>query len=175
MSAEKLLITPKTKVGELLDEYPQLEKVLMEMSPSFEKLKNPLLRKTVARVATLAQVAIVGGLRVEEIVNRLRKETGQESTSGDPTDTEYILLKPPTWFDIKTVKEVFDATPVINSGESPMTEILSRSNSLKSEEVLEIHTPFIPAPVIDKLREKNFMVFCLLENDLHKTFIKRKV
>ena len=31
------------------------------MSPAFEKLKNPILRKTVARVATLAQVAVVGG------------------------------------------------------------------------------------------------------------------
>ena len=46
-----MVISPKTKVGELLDAYPELESVLMEMSPAFEKLKNPILRRTVARVA----------------------------------------------------------------------------------------------------------------------------
>ena len=56
MAASKIIISPKTKVGELLDNYPDLESVLMEMSPAFEKLRNPVLRKTVARVATLQQV-----------------------------------------------------------------------------------------------------------------------
>ena len=56
MAESKITISPKTKVGELLDAYPELEPVLMAMSPAFEKLKNPVLRKTVARVATLQQV-----------------------------------------------------------------------------------------------------------------------
>jgi hypothetical protein len=60
MSAQKITISPKTKVGELLDPFPELESVLMEMSPAFEKLKNPILRKSVARVATIQQVDIVG-------------------------------------------------------------------------------------------------------------------
>ena len=59
MTNSKITISPKTKVGELLDAYPELENVLMAMSPAFEKLKNPILRKTVAKVATLQQVCIV--------------------------------------------------------------------------------------------------------------------
>ena len=47
-----LLITPKTKVGELLDAYPELEPVLMGLAPAFNKLKNPVLRKTIGKVAT---------------------------------------------------------------------------------------------------------------------------
>ncbi|WP_143255013.1 DUF1858 domain-containing protein [Alkalitalea saponilacus] len=35
MSNKQLVITPKTKVGELLDTYPQLEEVLIGMSPAF--------------------------------------------------------------------------------------------------------------------------------------------
>ncbi|MCP4310925.1 MAG: DUF1858 domain-containing protein, partial [Bacteroidetes bacterium] len=38
---QNLLITPKTRVGELLDAYPELEQVLMGLSPAFKKLKNP--------------------------------------------------------------------------------------------------------------------------------------
>ena len=61
-----------------MDAFPHLEDILMELSPAFAKLKNPILRKTVARVASLQQAAVVGGLMVDELVNRLRKEVGQE-------------------------------------------------------------------------------------------------
>ena len=47
------------------------------MSPVFEKLKNPVLRRTVARVATIQQISVVGGIPVDDIINRLRKEVGQ--------------------------------------------------------------------------------------------------
>lgn len=44
----KLYITPETKLKDILDTYPELERVLLEISPAFAKLQNPLLRKTVA-------------------------------------------------------------------------------------------------------------------------------
>ena len=81
MKDPKLIITPKTKVGELLDRFPELEKVLMEMSPAFESFKNPVLRRTVAKVATLQQIAVVGGLKVDQIVNSLRQAAGQQGYS----------------------------------------------------------------------------------------------
>lgn len=55
----KLIITPHTKVSELLDAYPELEPILLELSPAFEKLKNPLLRKTIARFTTLKHAASI--------------------------------------------------------------------------------------------------------------------
>ncbi len=50
-------ITPNMKVAEFLKHYPELESVPINMAPAFAKLKNPVLRKTVARVATLGQAA----------------------------------------------------------------------------------------------------------------------
>ena len=78
MTNSKITISPKTKVGELLDAYPELEHVLMAMSPAFEKLKNPVLRKTVAKVATLQQVCIVGGVNIDEMIRILKKKRGSE-------------------------------------------------------------------------------------------------
>ena len=46
-----LIISPKTKVLQLIETYPQLEDVLIEYAPAFKKLKNPVLRKTVAKIA----------------------------------------------------------------------------------------------------------------------------
>jgi len=165
MAAEKLIISPKTKVGELLDAYPQLESVLLDLSPAFAKLKNPILRKTVARIATLQQAAVVGGLKTDELVNRLRKEAGQNELAGETTGDIYILSSLPDWFDASNITIRFDATPVINSGGSPLQEILSKAKNLQSGEILEVTTPFVPAPVIDMLRERGFRVFSMqIEN-----------
>ena len=159
MTAQKITISPKTKIGELLDNFPDLESVLMEMSPAFEKLKNPILRKTVSRVATLQQVAVVGGLNVDEMVNRLRQEVGQGSDESKGTESDYISDIVPEWFDPERIITRLDATPVINSGGSPMNDILHSTNLLKQGEVFELKTPFIPAPIIDLLKGKGYLVY----------------
>jgi hypothetical protein len=173
MSELKIIISPKTKIGELLDNFPDLESVLMEMSPAFKKLKNPVLRKTVARVATLQQVAVVGGLKVDDIVNRLRKEVGQVAGEEATAETGYISNITPEWFDTKKIKYTFNATPIINSGGSPMNEILRQTNLMKPGEIFEIRTPFIPAPIIDILKTKGFSFYCILEELETKSYVLR--
>jgi hypothetical protein len=161
MAVENLIISPKTKVGELLDAYPHLESVLLDLSPAFAKLKNPILRKTVARIATLQQAAVVGGLNTDELVNRLRREAGQNELTGETDGDTYLLSSPPDWFDTSKITIRFDASPVINSGGSPLQEILSKAKNLQSGEMLEVTTPFVPAPVIDMLKDKGFRVFSI--------------
>ena len=155
-----MIISPKTKVGELLDTWPQLEPVLIEMSPAFEKLKNPVLRKTVARVASLQQIAVVGGLSLDTIINRLRKEVGQEKAEEKSEKSVYLSEIAPEWFEEKNIVKRFDASPLINSGGSPMNEILHQVSVLSQNEIFELTTPFIPAPILDMLTSKNFRVWC---------------
>jgi hypothetical protein len=173
MSAQKIIISPKTKVGELLDNYPELESVLMDMSPAFEKLKNPILRKTVARVATLQQVAVVGGLKADEIVNRLRKAAGQKASEEIDTDSGYLSSDVPDWFVPAKIVTRLNATPIINSGGSPMTEILQQTNLLNPGEIFELRTPFIPAPIIDMLRTKDFRVYIVHMDSYILSYITR--
>ncbi len=173
MAAPKIIISPKTRVGELLEAYPELESVLMSMSPAFEKLKNPVLRKTVARVATLHQVSIVGSLNIEEMIRRLRKEAGQsfdEPVSDNPADQP---MEKPEWLDMTGIIYRFNATSVINSGESPMKEILHQASLLKPGEIFELQTPFVPAPIIDMLRSKDYKTHIIVNNDFILTYITR--
>lgn len=173
MADEKLIITPKTKVGEVLDAYPQLEAVLLELSPSFAKLKNPILRKTVAKVASLQQAAVVGGLKVDELVNRLRKEVGQGTLNETAGEVSYISATEPGWFSASKVNQRFDATPVINSGGSPMAEILKIAQNLNTGEILELKTPFVPAPIIDLLTGKGFKTFSVEKGSEVFTYVGR--
>ena len=62
MEHNGLDINPSVTVHELLEEFPQLEEVLIGIAPPFKKLKNPFLRKTIAKVATIKHISSVGGV-----------------------------------------------------------------------------------------------------------------
>jgi hypothetical protein len=130
--------------------------VLISMSPVFAKLRNPILRKTVARVATIQQISVVGSIPVEQIINRLRRETGQDELQVGEEETGQPREEAPVWFSETRISARFDASPVINSGGSPMAEVLRLANSLGKDQILELRTPFVPAPILDMLSEKGF-------------------
>lgn len=147
---EKLIITPKTKVYDLLEAYPELEKILIESAPEFKKLKNPVLRKTIARITNISQAATIGGLNVEELVNRLRDEVGQGNIGQlDDTGSKYVTACP-EWFGIESIVNTIDIRDMLGRGEQPVHEVLAAIRRLNENEILEIIAPFIPAPLIDK-------------------------
>ena len=171
-----MLITPKTKIGELLEAFPQLEPVLMDLAPAFKKLKNPVLRKTIGRVATLQQAASVGGLSVSELVNALRAEAGQELFS-PPKETGDINYQEPGWFDPEKVSIRFEATPLINSGQNPMQEVFRRLDKLEEGGLFLLVTPFLPAPIIELITHKGYDHYCMEANrdEFHTFFIRKPV
>jgi hypothetical protein len=59
-------INAKTKVDELLKQYPFLENFLITLSPKFKGLKNPIMRKTMGKVATLEMAASISGLNLDD-------------------------------------------------------------------------------------------------------------
>lgn len=147
---ENLLITPKTKIAELLDAYPQLEEELIQLAPQFKKLKNPVLRKTIARVTTLAQAALVGGLRVEDLITNLRGIVGQEEAAISRSDETPIQIEKPSWFSTSNITETLDVREKLNQGEHPIHDVLAAIKKLKNNQIVKVIVPFIPAPMIEK-------------------------
>ena len=143
-----LIITPKTKVLELIETYPELEDVLIEYAPAFKNLKNPVLRRTVAKIATLQQAAAIGGVKTEELINRLRKEIGQELITGE-AGTQYNYKKP-EWFSEEKVAQRFNASEMLAKGEHPVNQVLSDLNHLEEGKIYQLIAPFLTAPLIDK-------------------------
>jgi uncharacterized protein (DUF2249 family) len=147
---EQLIITPKTKIWDLLNTYPQLEDLLIEMAPPFKKLKNPVLRKTVARITTISQAAVIGNLNVEELVNKLRSEVGQNLTDVEADGGESFNTQKPGWFDAAKVVDEIDTRDMLHAGEHPVHVVLSGVKKLKKGEILKVIAPFLPAPLIEK-------------------------
>lgn len=152
--AEKLIITPKTKVLQLIEAYPELETVLINYVPAFEKLKNPILRKTVARVATLQQAASIGQVRVDELINHLRSFVGQDLFSGT-SELEYKTLQP-QWYSIGNVWKVLDAKKMLETGEHPVNQAIADLNQMPSGMIYTVQAAFLPAPLIDKASSLQF-------------------
>ncbi len=150
-------ITPDTRVGELLDAYPKLEAVLIEISPAFAKLKNPLLRRTVARVTTLQQAARVGGVSVGEMVNRLRNAAGlaAQDELSEPIDSTPSTTRP-AWCRPKEVVMQLDAGPLLDRGEKPVGRVLKELERLPDSGSYELTAPFAPIPLIDLAVERAF-------------------
>jgi hypothetical protein len=51
------IISEATKIIDLIDKFPFLEELLVELDPILKRFQNPILRKTVGRKATLTDVA----------------------------------------------------------------------------------------------------------------------
>lgn len=91
-------INSRTKVDELLKKYPFLLDYLAGLSPRFAKLRSPIMRKTLGRVANLDQVAAFGDFPLSELLSKIQAEIKRaanedvEIDSG-PSSAEPIKIK----------------------------------------------------------------------------------
>jgi hypothetical protein len=144
----EIVIAPKTKVAELVGAYPQLEQALIEYVPAFERLRNPVLRRTVARITTLQQAASIGGVSVEDLINHLRREVGQDLISGGAE--EAYTTEQPGWFSETRVVAELDAKDMLEAGEQPVNQVIADLNALGQGDIYRLFAPFLPAPLVDK-------------------------
>lgn len=154
------IVNPTTKIGPLLDAHPQLEEVLIELSPEFRRLRNPLLRRTVARVATLEQAAQIGGVPVRELVGRLRNALGQASPEGDPVPAGGAeAAPPPPWVSAATPVCTLSADEILAGGRTPVAVLSERLAAAAHGQVVLLRAPFHPAPLVDAVKAKGYEVF----------------
>jgi len=76
-----MILSGDTKVLKLIDEYPFLNEFLIKHNPHFEALKNPVLRNTVGRVATLQMAASMGGIPLDKLIADLNTEIQRQTGS----------------------------------------------------------------------------------------------
>ena len=79
-------INANTKIDNLLKEYPFLENFLVKLSPKFKGLRNPIMRKTIGKVATVSKVAGIGGLDLDDFLVDLKAEIDRQAGSAAPPD-----------------------------------------------------------------------------------------
>ena len=88
-------LTSKTRINDLLSTYPFLLDFFLARSPKYRLLKNPVSRRTLGKLASLSQVASIGGQDLDQllldIAAEIREKTGEEVVTEDRKGRQEVL------------------------------------------------------------------------------------
>lgn len=166
-----------SKLFDVLEAYPGLEEQIMNIAPPFKSLKNPVLRRTVAKLATLEKVAQVGGMDPDRLVNTLRKAVGQAELNPEPIVRLELHLKrdeqDPEWVSGEP-EFIVNGTELLQHGEVPLGRVNELLGQLSPGRFLLLVTNFEPSPILEAMRKQERRVFHKTDSrnqDQHLTFI----
>lgn len=152
------MISPDTRVSELLDAHPQLVDVLAGVHPHFTQLRNRLLRRLVAPRITVAQAARIAGMPVEALLAALRVAVSEPEPApaacATPGVESAAAPRPPALGDLRPVH--VDVRDDIARGVEPFARIMAAVKTLAEGEALVLRAPFEPVPLYDVLAQRGF-------------------
>lgn len=174
MTKEVIEITPSITVHKLLEDYPELEEVLIDLAPPFKKLKNPRLRKSVAKVATLKHISVVGRIPLDELIDTLRAAVDQPA-SDETYEDEAYFVEQPDWFSSDKIAASIEEAAVEDKDTMTVVTILREAKDVRVGEIIELVTTFIPAPGIDRMKALGYSAWVHKEDDgLIKTYFLKQ-
>ena len=149
-----------TKISALLRGHPDALEAIISLSPKFNKLRNPLLRKLMASRATIGMASKIGGCTPEDFfakleplgftVDRAAKEADEAAPAPRP---EFMLQVRP-----ENVQDL-DVRPILNEGKDPFNLILGKVKALNAGQTLRIINDFEPIPLIQLLAKQGFQTW----------------
>ena len=168
-------ITLETKIADLLASRPDMKDILIAINPKFKKLNNPILRRTLARIATVKQAAAVGGMEPIDLLNQIRTAVGEEPLAESPETTEKKEDegKKPKWAK-REVAASFDANALLDRDENPLAVLTKKLHQLKKGDVVMITADFRPEPLIDEFLKRGYKVYTEKNDSGYATFIKNR-
>ncbi len=116
-------LTPKTRVMTLVKEHAFLLDFLADYSPEFQKLKNPVMRATVGRLATMEMAAAMASVPVDKLLADVGEEIERHGIS---TDVDATKTTEP---DDERVDALKDIIKDLHDG-APMAELKGRFAAL---------------------------------------------
>ena len=165
-------ITLETKIADLLNDYEGMKDILIEINPKFKKLNNPVLRRTLAKIAGVRQAAIVGGMDPVDLLNQLRLAVGQEPLES-MSNEKNVISKAPLWIETEP-KTSLNANEILDNDKNPLAEAHQVLRKLENGEVITIIADFQPEPLIEEFIKSGYEVYCQQVDDSHfVTYVKK--
>jgi len=91
---------------------------------------------------------------VEDLINRLRKEVGQDLLQNSE-DVSYNV-KRPAWFGEGKIDFEINAGEMLEEGEQPVNQVITDLRKLPGGKIYKLKAPFVLAPIIDKATSLGF-------------------
>jgi len=152
-------ITLDTKIADLLNNYDEMKDILIKINPKFKKLNNPVLRRTLAKIAGVKQAAIVGGMNPMDLLNQLRIAVGQTPIEiNDIATTQEVGEEIPVWIT-QEPKESMNANEVLDKEDNPLAKAYNILRKFQDGDILSITSDFKPEPLIEEFEKKGYNVY----------------
>ena len=178
-NSENRLIRKEDTVYEVLTRYPELKKVLQELSPKFKKLNNPVAFNTLSRITSLERAAKIGGVYLREMLYRLNDALGmgaeylsnekaaiQDSLrSGEALKRVVELVgkashesattgAPPPWLE---ASRKFPTLDLRTLAEDPFDRVMKLAEGVTTGAGFILIQSFEPIPLLAHLSQKGFL------------------
>jgi len=154
-----MIINANTKIAAVLKQHPDALEAIISISPKFEKLRNPLLRKLMAGRASISMASKIGGCSINDFFTKLKPLGFEIDSITQPIIDEKKKL-PDFITSIKKDQIVnLDVRAVLASGTDPLHIILEKIKTIQTGQILKIINTFEPIPLIKMLEKKGFVTF----------------
>jgi len=167
-------ITLETKIADLLNDYEGMKDILIKINPKFKKLNNPVLRRTLAKIAGVKQAAIVGGMDPLDLLNQLRIAVGQTPVEGgENVSIESLADEAPEWI-AQEPKAALDANALLEAEDNPLAKAYALLKGFEKGDVLVITADFQPEPLIEEFEKTGYSVYCQkVDEDKFITYVQK--
>jgi uncharacterized protein (DUF2249 family) len=146
-----------TTIATLLNDYDGMKDILISINPKFKKLNNPILRRTLAKLATVKQAAIIGNMDPIDLLNRLRVAVGQPEITNTKNQEAPEHEELPAWAKDKATITI-NANEILDADKNPLAVANKSLKDLKNGEILEIIADFKPEPLIEEFKKQGYKV-----------------
>lgn len=170
-----MIINAQTKIGSILKERADALDVIISLSPKFEKLRNPLLRRVMAPRTSIAAASKIGGCEVLDFLKKLEPLGFETDSSILPEKTQEKQI-PAFMLNLRKEQVTeLDVRLVISSGKDPLSLIIQKKKLLKQGQVLKIVNSFYPEPLVLLLKKQGFESFVdIIGDELVETYFYKK-
>lgn len=155
-------ITSQSKLFDVLKAYPSLQAQIINIAPPFQNLKNPVLRRTVGKIATIERVAQIGGMDVSKLVNTLRSAVGQDELAVEAVPHLIVAIPrledDPEWIAGEP-QFMVNGTELLQRGEVPLGRVNQLLQQLDAGGFILLVTNFEPTPIIEAMQKQGRKVF----------------
>ena len=171
-----ITINANTKIAKLIKLHPDALEAIIKLSPKFNKLRNPILRKVIAGRTSIAMASKIGSCTVDDFFHSLQP-LGFEIDTTIPENNEIeVKTAAPEFQQNLTAEKIIplDVRPIIDGGEDPLNQIIQKVNGIRPGTALKIINSFEPTPLIKLLQKKCFESYTEKINEelFHTYFFK---
>jgi uncharacterized protein (DUF2249 family) len=172
-----MLINSNTKIAALIKHHPGALEAIVELSPDFKKLRNPVIRKLMAGRTSIAMASKIGGCKPEDFFEKLKGLGFETDNNPSPAGESDLPQKSLQQFvkDIEATRIVpLDVREMLSSGNDPLKLIQQTVKDLSAGQVLKVINTFEPTPLIALLKKQGFEAFVdTINEDLTETYFYR--